>query len=123
MVRGHRGAMSFALVEHIPLHDAVTGKSKLKAMTLACIIFTVFVLGGGAYYMMEVLGGMANAQPQDGPKLSLLEREMEMMGLLRNGPDDDDQDGEEIENTQQNDDERTRTRSLQRISLGVQVDP
>jgi hypothetical protein len=58
--------------------------------------------------MMEILG-MAPAQPQDGPtKPSLLEREMEMIGLLRNGPDDDDDDDvEETENTEQNDDERT----------------
>jgi NhaP-type Na+/H+ or K+/H+ antiporter len=110
---GLRGAMSFALVEHIPQYDNVTGegtrlKSELKAMTSACIIFTVFVLGGGTYYMMEILG-MAPAQPQDGPtKPSLLEREMEMIGLLRNGPDDDDDDDvEETENTEQNDDERT----------------
>ena len=104
---GLRGAMSFALVEHIPLYDAVTGegtrlKSELKAMTSACIIFTVFVLGGGTYYMMEALG-MAPAQPQDGPK----EREMEMIGLLRNCTDDEDEDGEETALTQQSSDDRT----------------
>ncbi|CAJ1930383.1 unnamed protein product [Cylindrotheca closterium] len=58
---GLRGAMSFALVESIPLYDPVSGegtklKSELKAMTSACIIFTVFVLGGLTYYMMEFLG-------------------------------------------------------------------
>ena len=58
---GLRGAMSFALVESIPLFDSLSGegtrlKSELKAMTSACIIFTVFVLGGSTFYMMECLG-------------------------------------------------------------------
>jgi NhaP-type Na+/H+ or K+/H+ antiporter len=58
---GLRGAMSFALVEHIPLYDEVSGigtrlKPELKAMTSACIMFTVFVLGGRTYHMMEYLG-------------------------------------------------------------------
>ena len=58
---GLRGAMSFALVEHIPLYDSVSGegtrlKPELKAMTSACIMFTVFILGGYTYYMMEFLG-------------------------------------------------------------------
>ena len=83
---GLRGAMSFALVEHIPLYDAVTGegtrlKSELKAMTSASIIFTVFILGGGTYYMMEFLGLVPkHADDIGGP--SIIEREMEMMGLL-----------------------------------------
>jgi NhaP-type Na+/H+ or K+/H+ antiporter len=58
---GLRGAMSFALVEHIPLYDAFTGegtrvKAELKAMTSASIMFTVFVLGGCTYYVMDNLG-------------------------------------------------------------------
>lgn len=58
---GLRGAMSFALVENIPLYDSETGegtrlKPELKAMTSASIVFTVFVLGGSTYYMMEYLG-------------------------------------------------------------------
>jgi hypothetical protein len=58
---GLRGAMSFALVEHVPLYDAVSGegtplKPELKAMTSASILFTVFILGGYTYYMMEYLG-------------------------------------------------------------------
>jgi NhaP-type Na+/H+ or K+/H+ antiporter len=58
---GLRGAMSFALVEHIPLYDSFSGegtrlKPELKAMTSASIMFTVFVLGGYTYYMMENLG-------------------------------------------------------------------
>jgi NhaP-type Na+/H+ or K+/H+ antiporter len=58
---GLRGAMSFALVEHIPLYDAETGegtrlKPELKAMTSASIMFTVFILGGTTFYIMEYLG-------------------------------------------------------------------
>lgn len=58
---GLRGAMSFALVEHIPLYDSFSGegtrlKPELKAMSSACIMFTVFFLGGYTYYMMQNLG-------------------------------------------------------------------
>jgi NhaP-type Na+/H+ or K+/H+ antiporter len=58
---GLRGGMSMALVEHIPLYDSFSGegtrmKPELKAMTSASILFTVFVLGGYTYYMMERLG-------------------------------------------------------------------
>lgn len=66
---GLRGAMSFALVEHIPLYDTTTGqgsrfKPELKAMTSASIIFTVFVLGGGTSYLMERLGYSLNKMQQ-----------------------------------------------------------
>mmetsp|Transcript_16709 Transcript_16709/g.34898 ORF Transcript_16709/g.34898 Transcript_16709/m.34898 type:complete len:1258 (+) Transcript_16709:259-4032(+) len=62
---GLRGAMSFALVEHIPLYDTTTGqgtrlKPELKAMTSASIVFTVFVLGGATSYLMERLGYSIN---------------------------------------------------------------
>lgn len=62
---GLRGAMSFALVEGIPLFDTVTGqgsrlKPELKAMTSASIVFTVFFLGGSTYYLMELLGMTLN---------------------------------------------------------------
>jgi len=58
---GLRGAMSFALVEHIPMFDEDTRegtrfKPELKAMTSISIMFTVFVLGGSTFYMMESLG-------------------------------------------------------------------
>jgi len=79
---GLRGAMSFALVEHIPLYDAVSGegtrlKSELKAMTSACIIFTVFILGGSTFYIMEALG----LSPQSRSE-GKLEHEMEMIRLI-----------------------------------------
>lgn len=58
---GLRGAMSFALVESVPLYDSGSGvgtrlKPELKAMTSACILFTVFVLGGRTFYVMDSLG-------------------------------------------------------------------
>ena len=58
---GLRGAMSFALVENIPLFDTVTGhgsklKPELKSMTSASIVFTVFILGGSTNYLMDYLG-------------------------------------------------------------------
>lgn len=75
---GLRGAMSFALVEHIPLYDPVTGlgsrlKPELKAMTSACIIFTVFVLGGYTYYMMERMGLAPSKESKSIEMKSLLE--------------------------------------------------
>ena len=58
---GLRGAMSFALVESIPMYDSISGegtplKPELKAMTSGCIMFSVFFLGGYTYYVMEYLG-------------------------------------------------------------------
>ena len=52
---GLRGAMSFALVETVPMFDESTRqgsrfKPELKAMTSACIVFTVFILGGYTDY-------------------------------------------------------------------------
>ena len=58
---GLRGAMSFALVENIPLYDPKTGfgsrfKPQLKAMTSASVVFSVFILGGSTFYLLELLG-------------------------------------------------------------------
>jgi len=66
---GMRGAMSFALVEAIPLYDAVSGqgsrmKPELKAMTSASIIFTIFILGGYTYYLLVNLG-ITNIKDED----------------------------------------------------------
>lgn len=60
ILAGLRGAVSLALVESVPIYNAVTGegsKSKglLKAMTSSAIIFTIFVLGGGAWYILKRL--------------------------------------------------------------------
>lgn len=93
---GLRGAMSFALVENIPLFDAETGmgtrlKSELKAMTSACIMFTVFVLGGLTFYMMENLG-LAPAQNKSvgSQKLSISDMDTEMVSLLLKKEDSSD---------------------------------
>jgi NhaP-type Na+/H+ and K+/H+ antiporters len=53
-----RGAVSLALVENIPLYDAVTKhgsqfKPALKAMTSSSIIFTVFVFGASTYFTLK----------------------------------------------------------------------
>ena len=60
ILAGLRGAVSLALVESVPIYNGVTGvgsqnKPMLKAMTSAAIIFTIFVLGGGAYYILKWL--------------------------------------------------------------------
>lgn len=60
ILAGLRGAVSLALVESVPIYNGVTGvgsknKPLLKAMTSSAIIFTIFVLGGGAYYILKWL--------------------------------------------------------------------
>lgn len=61
VLAGLRGAVSLALMESVPLYNGVTGegsefKPEMKAMTNAAIIFTVFVFGGSAYYILRRLG-------------------------------------------------------------------
>ena len=58
LLAGVRGAVSFALVENIPLYDAVrmggsVYKPELKSMTAASILFTVFVFGPLTYYLVK----------------------------------------------------------------------
>lgn len=58
ILAGVRGAVSFALVENIPVYDAVrkTGshvKAELKAMTSSSILFTVFVFGALTYFLVK----------------------------------------------------------------------
>lgn len=55
---GVRGAVSFALVENIPVWDAVTKvgskyKAELKAMTSSSIVFTLFVFGALTYITVK----------------------------------------------------------------------
>ena len=55
---GIRGAVSLALVENIPLYNAVTHegsqfKAELKTMTISSIIFTVFAFGTATYKLMK----------------------------------------------------------------------
>lgn len=61
VLAGLRGAVSLALVENVPIYNNVTGedcefKQTMKGMTSACILFTTFVFGGGAYYVLPHLG-------------------------------------------------------------------
>jgi NhaP-type Na+/H+ or K+/H+ antiporter len=61
VLAGLRGAVSLALVENVPIYNNVTGegcefKQIMKGMTSACILFTTFVFGGGAYYILPHLG-------------------------------------------------------------------
>lgn len=58
LLSGVRGAVSFALVENIPVWDAVTQvgskyKAELKAMTSSSIVFTLFVFGALTYIMVK----------------------------------------------------------------------
>lgn len=88
---GLRGAMSFALVEHIPLYDSFSGegtrlKPELKAMSSACIMFTVFVLGGYTYYMMENLGIAPSSRRNQSAST------YETVALIRKGHETDSED-------------------------------
>lgn len=61
VLAGLRGAVSLALVENVPIYNNTTGegcefKQTMKGMTSACILFTTFVFGGGAYYVLPHLG-------------------------------------------------------------------
>ena len=94
---GLRGAMSFALVEHIPLYDSFSGegtrlKPELKAMTSASIMFTVFILGGYTFFIMQRLGISASPQtkPHAAPSefAALVPRSREQ--ALDNDGDDDE---------------------------------
>jgi NhaP-type Na+/H+ or K+/H+ antiporter len=99
---GLRGAMSFALVEHIPLYDEYSGrgtrlKPELKAMTSASIMFTVFVLGGYTYYVIRNLG----ISPQANKPTTIASHEVgSLLGTRdkENIDDDDDFDGIDLFN-------------------------
>jgi NhaP-type Na+/H+ or K+/H+ antiporter len=113
---GLRGAMSFALVEHIPQYDAVSGegtrfKSELKAMTSACIIFTVFFLGGGTFYMMEALGLSPKSK-----RHFTVERDTEMIGLLSSLPSIGTEDG--IDNM---DEQHRRSLDVRSVSSNADI--
>jgi len=84
---GLRGAMSFALVETVPMYDQTTGegsryKPELKAMTSACIVFTVFILGGYTYYLLENLG-MVPVDKED--------EALEMVSLMNTSGEEDEE--------------------------------
>mmetsp|Transcript_10666 Transcript_10666/g.21209 ORF Transcript_10666/g.21209 Transcript_10666/m.21209 type:complete len:688 (-) Transcript_10666:28-2091(-) len=58
---GLRGAMSFALVENIPLYDIITHegtkfKPELRACVSVSIFFSIFVFGGMTHGLLEKMG-------------------------------------------------------------------
>ena len=58
VLSGIRGAVSFALVENIPVYNSVAKvgsqfKPELKAMTSSSIVFTLFVFGALTYFTVE----------------------------------------------------------------------
>lgn len=60
VLSGLRGAVSLALVESVPIYNSMTNsgseyKGYMKAMTSGSIIFTIFVFGGSAYYILRNL--------------------------------------------------------------------
>jgi NhaP-type Na+/H+ or K+/H+ antiporter len=61
ILAGLRGAVSLALVENVPIYNNMTGegcefKPLMKGMTSAAIMFTTFIFGGSAYYVLPRLG-------------------------------------------------------------------
>jgi NhaP-type Na+/H+ or K+/H+ antiporter len=78
VVAGLRGAVSLALVESIPTYDAVTRvgsayKPEIKAMTCATIIFTVYFLGGSAFYVLRSLNINGQSQQNSALQSKLLD--------------------------------------------------
>jgi NhaP-type Na+/H+ or K+/H+ antiporter len=77
LITGLRGAMSFALVESIPLYSVVdnTGsryKPELKACCIGVIMFSMFVMGGISYRFLEsqqegggTSGGVSTKQKEE----------------------------------------------------------
>lgn len=87
MLAGVRGAVSFALVENIPVYDAVrkTGsnfKPELKAMTSSSILFTVFVFGALTYFLVK--------KERETPTHGMLSRRLLSDEPLDSDDDDDD---------------------------------
>lgn len=72
---GIRGAVSLALVENIPLYNAVTHegsqfKAELKTMTISSIIFTVFAFGSATYNFVKS-DGLAGDEQGGGANTTL----------------------------------------------------
>ena len=70
VLAGLRGAVSLALVESVPVKNDVNGygtefKQEMKAMTSAAMIFTIFILGGSAYYILQYLDIHADNGPNE----------------------------------------------------------
>eukprot|EP00977_Amphora_coffeiformis_P015522 scaffold4535_cov179-Amphora_coffeaeformis.AAC.7 len=74
ILAGLRGAVSLALVENVPIYNNMTGegcefKPLMKGMTSAAILFTTFIFGGGAYYILPHLATI-HYQPSKQPSLN-----------------------------------------------------
>ena len=82
VLAGLRGAVSLALVENVPIYNQQTGegcefKQLMKGMTSASILFTTFVFGGGAYYILPSLGISRDTEVlQKSTELPVSEHEM-----------------------------------------------
>lgn len=94
LLAGVRGAVSFALVENIPVYDAVrkTGsnfKPELKAMTSSSILFTVFVFGALTYFLVK--------KERETPTQGMLSRRLLSDEPLDSDEDNDDSSGRRSE--------------------------
>jgi len=83
---GIRGAVSLALVENIPLYNAVTHegsqfKAELKTMTISSIIFTVFAFGSATYKFMKSDGLVDGEGSGTNPPLASQRRQEDQTGL------------------------------------------
>lgn len=94
VLAGVRGAVSFALVENIPVFNAVTKegsrfKAELKAMTSSSILFTLFVFGALTYFIVRHEQSNANRERIAG---NLTHRLASMPLASDNEGDDEDSD-------------------------------
>lgn len=92
ILAGARGAVSFALVESIPVYDAVTKegslyKPQLKAMTSCSILFTIFVFGAWTYFLIK--GEKDERARQQGPLAHRLLSEPLVSGIQDSDEDSD----------------------------------
>ncbi len=79
VLAGLRGAVSLALMESVPQYSAVTElgsqyKGEMKAMTSASIIFTIFIIGGSAYYIINKLEIATDADEPEIIRMPLVDR-------------------------------------------------
>ncbi|KAL3916132.1 MAG: hypothetical protein SGILL_005320 [Bacillariaceae sp.] len=75
LLAGVRGAVSFALVESIPVYDTVSQsgskfKAELKTMTSSCIVFTLFVFGALTYIAVTHGSDPSSGDPVAGSNLT-----------------------------------------------------
>lgn len=92
LLAGVRGAVSFALVENVPVWNPVTKvgsqyKAELKAMTSSSIVFTLFIFGALTYFTVK--GGVdPSIEVGNGPNLT--------QRLMSEPLDSDDENQSEI---------------------------